>query len=135
MMSKKPYLIRALHEWISESGLTPYILVNATLPDCRVPEAYITPDGQIVLNIAGDVVDKLYLGNEAIECIARFSGIPTPIYIPIAAVMAIYSKEDNDGMLFADEAAPASAEKAKKQSKEKQRKEKSKSNPILKIVK
>ncbi len=105
MISNKPYLIRALYEWIADSGLTPYILVNAAFPGCHVPEAHVT-NGRIIFNIAFDVVKGLVLGNESIEFTARFSGVPKSIYVPIAAVGAIYAKENGEGMAFPEETPP-----------------------------
>jgi stringent starvation protein B len=102
MRSSRPYLVRALHEWISDNGLTPYLLVNATIPGCQLPETYVK-DGRIVFNTALDVVEDLVLDNEAINFTARFSGVPTHIYVPIEAVVAIYAKENGEGMAFSEE--------------------------------
>ena len=102
MISNKPYLVRALYEWISDNGWTPYVLVKATVPGCRVPPDHVK-NGRIILNIASDVVSKLVLGNEALEFTARFSGMPIDIYIPITAVAAIYAKENGEGMVFPEE--------------------------------
>lgn len=102
MISNKPYLIRALYEWVTDSELTPYILVNATVQGCQFPQEHVT-DGRIIFNIAFDVVEGLLLGNETIEFTARFSGVPTYICIPVAAVAAIYAKENGEGMAFPEE--------------------------------
>lgn len=99
MISNRPYLIRAFHEWITDNDWTPYILVNALVPGCQLPEAHVT-NGTIVFNIAHDVVEHLALGNKVIEFTARFSGVPTPIHLPVSAVTAIYAKENGEGMAF-----------------------------------
>ena len=100
MTSNKPYLIRAIYDWISDNLSTPYLLINTAILGCEVPEEYIANDKSIVLNIAGDVVEHLMLGNEDITFTARFSGMLTDIYIPIAAVAAIYTKESGEGLSF-----------------------------------
>ncbi len=102
MTSNKPYLIRAFYEWITDNQLTPYLVVKANVAGCQVPEEYVK-EGQITLNIAGHVVHGLALGNEAIEFKARFSGVPRQIYAPISAIMAIYAKENGQGMAFPEE--------------------------------
>lgn len=102
MTPNRPYLLRALYDWITDNQLTPYVLINATLPGCDVPQEHVK-EGQIVLNIAFDVVEDLLLGNEDVIFSARFSGVPRRIYVPIEAVVAIYAKENGEGMTFPDE--------------------------------
>lgn len=102
MTSSRPYLIRALYEWITDNGMTPHILVNANLPDVQVPQQHIH-EGRIVLNINPSAVQALRLGNDAVEFSARFGGISYSIYIPTAAVMAIYARENGQGMAFGEE--------------------------------
>jgi stringent starvation protein B len=122
MNSTKPYLIRAFYEWIADSDCTPHIVVNAETPGIIVPEDYVE-SGQIVLNIAMSAVRDLQLGNEAINFKARFGGVPHEIFIPIAAVTAIYARENGRGMVFTeednavDEQGDSSAEKEKGKSK------------------
>jgi len=94
----KPYLIRALHEWCTDNGYTPYILVNAGA-DTRVPRAYVR-DGQITLNISMLATQHLALDNEQITFAARFGGVTEHIYVPISAVRAIYARETGTGMGF-----------------------------------
>jgi stringent starvation protein B len=132
MTSNKPYLIRALYEWIADNGLTPYVLVNAALPGCRVPETHVT-NGRIIFNIAFDVVKGLVLGNEIIEFTARFSGVPTPISIPTASILAIYTKENGEGMAFPEEPIPLGEEESEVRKKPKASPAKGK--PNLTIVK
>ncbi len=99
MTPLKPYLIRSIYEWIVDNDLTPHLLVDATHPYAQVPEAFID-NGQIVLNIRPAAVQALSLGNEDIEFNARFSGRPMHIIAPVAAVLAIYAKENGRGMSF-----------------------------------
>ncbi|MBL8251310.1 MAG: ClpXP protease specificity-enhancing factor [Candidatus Competibacter sp.] len=100
--STRPYLIRALYEWIEDNGLTPHLLVNAELPGVEVPHQHIK-DGRIVLNINATAVRALRLGNERIEFNARFGGVARTVSIPIAAVLAIYARESGQGMAFVEE--------------------------------
>ncbi len=102
MTSNRPYLIRALYEWIEHNGLTPYLLVNAEFPGVEIPKQYVQ-DGHIVLNINAVAVRDLRLGNDWIEFNARFSGIARTVCIPMAAVLAIYARENGQGMSFSDE--------------------------------
>ncbi len=102
MTSMKPYLIRAMYEWMADNYLTPYIVVDAEEKGVEVPEAYIR-DGKIVLNIAMDAVRSLELGNEWISFSARFSGRAMMIHVPIKAVQVIYAKENGQGLPFPPE--------------------------------
>jgi stringent starvation protein B len=99
MTSNRPYLIRALYDWISDNGLTPYLLVDATRPEVRVPSSAVR-EGKVVLNIALRAVDQLDLGNERISFLARFSGVSYPVSVPVAAVEAIYAQENGQGMML-----------------------------------
>lgn len=99
MTSLKPYLIRSIYEWITDNSLTPYLLVNAELPDALVPLEFVE-DGRIVLNIRAEAVQGLSLANEAIEFNARFGGVARHIFVPIRAILAIYAKENGKGMVF-----------------------------------
>lgn len=103
MSSNRPYLLRALYEWVTDNGLTPYILVDATVPQVRVPPG-VAKDGKVVLNIAMRAVEKLEMGNEALTFSARFSGVSQYLYIPVVAIIAIYAQETGQGMMLpADE--------------------------------
>ncbi len=99
MLSNKPYLIRAFFEWISDSGCTPYVVINTLVPDCHVPKEFIQ-NGEIVFNISSQAVRELKLGNEILEFRASFSGIVRIISAPIASVLAIYAEENGQGMFF-----------------------------------
>lgn len=102
MTSSRPYLVRALYEWIVDNGNTPYLLVNASYEGVVVPQQYIQ-DGKIVLNIAASAVQNLELGNELVGFNARFSGKAMQVHVPIGAVLAIYAMENGKGMVFAEE--------------------------------
>jgi stringent starvation protein B len=96
--STKPYLIRALHEWCTDNGYTPHIVVTVDA-NTVVPRAHIH-DGQITLNIGSLATNRLTLGNEFIEFQARFSGVTEQIFVPVSAVSAIYARETGAGMGF-----------------------------------
>lgn len=99
MTSSKPYLVRAIYEWLADNGLTPYLLVDAMRPGVSVPERHVE-DGEIILNVAMQAVEGLELGLDAIAFDARFGGIAQSIYVPIHAVKAIYAFENGRGMVF-----------------------------------
>jgi stringent starvation protein B len=96
--STKPYLIRAIHEWCTDNGLTPYLAVSVT-QGVNVPMEHVR-DGEIVLNISMLATDKLALQNEAVSFQGRFSGRVHQVYVPIDNVAAIYAKETGSGMAF-----------------------------------
>lgn len=97
--STRPYLIRALHEWALDSGLTPQIAVDATQPGVQVPAGFVR-DGQIVLNIHPQSVHQLELGNDTISFFGRFGGKSEPVVIPVRAVLAVYARENGRGIQF-----------------------------------
>lgn len=99
MTSHRPYLVRALYEWILDNNCTPYILVNALEQGVEVPQNHVK-DGQIVLNISPVAVQGLLVANEGLEFNGRFGGIPTRVYVPTTAIMGIYAKENGQGMIF-----------------------------------
>ena len=105
--STRPYLVRALHEWCTDNGFTPYVAVKVDA-SVQVPREYVQ-GGEIVLNVSMDATSSLKLGNEFIEFKARFGGQPRDIMVPIHRVMAIYARENGQGMAFpvADEADAA----------------------------
>ncbi|PCI18979.1 MAG: ClpXP protease specificity-enhancing factor [Piscirickettsiaceae bacterium] len=99
MTPLKPYLIRALHQWILDNGYTPYILVDTNIEGVEVPTAYISDD-KIILNTHPDAISDWYLENDSISFSARFSGKTENLYVPINAVLATYAKENGKGMMF-----------------------------------
>jgi stringent starvation protein B len=96
--STRPYLLRALYEWCSDNGLTPYIAVHVD-ESTRVPVEYVD-GGEIVLNVAMDATSGLKLGNEFVEFRARFGGVARDIVVPVENVIAIYARETGQGMAF-----------------------------------
>jgi stringent starvation protein B len=99
MNSSRPYLLRALYEWIVDNNCTPYVVVNALREDVQIPRAYVK-DGQIVLNISPTAVVGLKLENDGLMFSARFAGVPMEVYAPMAAVLGIYARENGQGMIF-----------------------------------
>ena len=102
MNSSKPYITRALHEWITDNKLTPYIAVDATVPNTAVPQEHVK-DGQIILNISYDAVAVLNIANDRIEFDATFNQVRFQVYVPMAAIQAIYAQENGQGMAFEKE--------------------------------
>jgi len=105
MSSNRPYLLRAIYDWVTDNGLTPYILVDAMREGVDVPSQAVK-DGQVVLNIAMQAVADLELGNDRISFKARFSGISRDVFVPVSAVLAIYAQENGQGMMFPEDADP-----------------------------
>lgn len=102
MTSSKPYLVRAIYEWIVDNNLTPYVAVDTCIAETVVPREYIEND-QIVLDISPAATNNLVIGNDSLEFKARFGGVAHDIYIPIAAIMVVYAQENNRGMAFPPE--------------------------------
>jgi len=102
MTSSRPYLLRAIYEWIVDNDLTPYLLVNAEQEGVEVPVQYVEK-GKIVLNVSPRAVQALDLANERISFSARFAGRPMEVSVPVSAALAIYAKENGQGMIFTDE--------------------------------
>jgi stringent starvation protein B len=127
MTSQKPYLIRAIYDWLLDNQLTPYLLVSTLIDGVKVPEEYINDD-KIVLNIAPDAVQHFQADNQWISFSARFSGRGMELFIPIEAIQGIYGKENNEGMFFTDEEVPHPPASPKKTAPKKER-------PSLKLVK
>ncbi|MGD8829509.1 MAG: ClpXP protease specificity-enhancing factor [Pseudomonadales bacterium] len=96
---KRPYLLRALYDWIVDSDLTPYLLVGVDSDAVQVPREYVT-DGKIVLNVGPQAVRDLDLSNEEVTFSGRFGGRPFPIRLPMASILAVYAKETGEGMVF-----------------------------------
>ena len=106
MTTNRPYLLRALYEWITDNGMTPHVLVDAEVEGVDVPDHAIQK-GKVVLNIADGAAEHLVLDNQTIDFKARFSGKPYQISVPMDAVVAIYARENGQGMMFAqDEPTP-----------------------------
>lgn len=103
MTPSRPYLMRALNEWILDNHSTPYVLVDAGIQGVQVPEDYIN-NGQIVLNISPSAVQNLLINQDGLSFSARFGGVPMEVYVPIVAILAIYARENGQGMVFGSEA-------------------------------
>lgn len=111
MTSHRPYLLRALYEWIADNGMTPHLLVDATRPGVQVP-AHAVNDGRIVLNVAERAVSRLQMDNDLIRFSARFGGVSHAISVPVGAVLAIYSRETGQGMALPDDGLAGDAAEA-----------------------
>ncbi|MCL5974332.1 MAG: ClpXP protease specificity-enhancing factor [Gammaproteobacteria bacterium] len=105
MSSQRPYLIRAIYQWLLDNQCTPYLLVNTNHEGVVVPEQYIR-DARIVLNLAPDAISGLNMDNDWVSFSARFSGKAMDLFIPVIAIQAIYGKENNEGMFFPEEEPP-----------------------------
>jgi len=102
VLPKRPYLLRAMHEWISESGHTPHVIVDAGHSQAEVPRAYVK-EGKIVLNLSEGATQRLRLGNQEIEFDARFAGVIHHVRFPVSAVLGIYARETGEGMVFSEQ--------------------------------
>lgn len=139
LLSTKPYLVRALHEWCTDNNLTPHLLV-AVNAQTRVPMAYVK-DGEIVLNLNYSATKGLVMDNNAITFSARFGGASTNLYIPMSAVRGLFARENGQGMFFeiepeeevaADELVQTQGDESEVGVSDKQPKQQ---KPTLKIVK
>ena len=97
--STKPYLLRAIFEWTEDNGFTPQVLVNAEAAGAQVPINHVV-DGQIVLNISSSAVQLHVMDNECISFSARFGGVEQDIYLPIGSILAIFARENSQGIFF-----------------------------------
>ena len=99
MTSSRPYLVRALIDWIIDNGATPYLTIAANEPGVQVPSEHVK-DGKIVLNISGDAIRNFGLDNNTVSFDSRFSGQPFHVIAPVGAIIAVYAKETGQGMAF-----------------------------------
>lgn len=97
--SKRPYLVRAMHEWMGDNGHTPHIVIDAGVEGVTVPTEHIK-DGKIILNVSHSAAHNLKLTNAGVSFRARFSGVPFDVWVPVSSVMGIYAKETGQGMIF-----------------------------------
>ena len=111
MTSSRPYLVRAMYQWITDNGMTPHLLVDVSVDNVQVPAEHIQ-NGKIILNIAPMAISSLVLGDEEITFSARFSGQPMGIYIPVEAVLAVYTKENGQGMMFSEDDGAISSDES-----------------------
>ena len=126
--SKRPYLIRAMHEWMGDNGHTPHIVVDASVDGVTVPREHVK-DGKIILNISETAAHNLKLTNDAVSFRARFSGVPFDVWVPMKSVLGIYARETGQGMIFSHD-SDSSEQKVGGSDIES-----SKSRPHLKVVK
>jgi len=132
--TNKPYLLRAIYEWIVDNGGTPHIVLFAENPSVSVPQQYVE-NGKIVLNISPTAAQNLLIDNDGVSFSARFGGKPFTIFSPIGAVMALYASENNEGLSFEPEDdAPSESPKLESVSGD-SKKKKSGKRPTLKVVK
>jgi len=103
--SRRPYLLRAMHEWITDSEQTPHLVVDAAIEGVEVPRQYVQ-GGKIILNVSHNATSGLNLGNEGVVFRARFGAVTYDVSVPIAAVLGIYARETGQGMIFSDADAP-----------------------------
>ena len=101
-LPKRPFLLRAMHQWISECGHTPHVIVDAGREGAEVPRAYVK-EGKIVLNLSEGATQRLRLGNDEIEFDARFAGVIHHVRFPVSAVLGIYARETGEGMVFSEQ--------------------------------
>ena len=101
-LPKRPFLLRAMHQWIAECGHTPHVIVDAAREGAEVPRAY-GKDGKIVLNLSEGATQRLHMGNEDVEFDARFAGVIHHVRFPVSAVLGIYARETGEGMVFSEQ--------------------------------
>ncbi|MGA9854442.1 MAG: ClpXP protease specificity-enhancing factor [Gammaproteobacteria bacterium] len=135
MLSRKPYLLRAMHQWIVDSGHTPHIVVDVGIAGVVAPSSY-AKDGKLVLNVSYDATQKLDLAAGHVDFAARFAGVSQHVHVPMDAVLAIYAYETGQGMIFepkddTDSSSPSSS----KSSAAKSTKPGGAKKPSLKVVK
>ena len=128
MNSSRPYIMRALYEWIVDNDFTPYILVDAAMADVMVPQQFVK-ENQIVLNISPDAVVDLSISNQAVAFNGRFGGVATDVFVPISAVVGIYARENGQGMVFDPEEVVSPSDDSPPEPDKPERR------PSLKIVK
>ena len=102
MKSSRPYLVRALYDWIVDNGCTPFVLVDAHCSGVEVPQQYVK-NGQIVLNVSPGAVANLLMSNDDLRFRGRFGGVPVEIVAPMASILGIYARENGQGMVFEPE--------------------------------
>lgn len=106
MTSSKPYMIRALYDWIVDNNCTPHVVVDAHSAGVMVPQQYVNKNGEIVLNIAPGAVQELSIESDAVSFSARFGGVSHDIYAPCNSILGIYARENGRGMMFEAELDP-----------------------------
>ena len=108
-LSRRPYLLRAMFDWMIDSGFTPHLIVDATWEAVQVPVAFVK-EGRIVLNVSPGATQSFLIGAEAVDFNARFGGVSHRVHVPIDAVLGIYARETGQGMVFSEDSATPPAE-------------------------
>ncbi|WP_028469792.1 ClpXP protease specificity-enhancing factor [Neptunomonas japonica] len=134
MKPSRPYLIKALQEWLLDNDCTPHLAVDVAVKGVMVPEQFIS-DGQIVLNISPSAVQEFLIDDEAISFNARFGGVPMNVYVPMAAVLAVYARENGAGMGFGMEPGADFYELEQEEELKPEPPKTSGGRPTLKVVK
>ncbi len=106
--SQRPYLLRAMHEWMVDSAHTPHVIVDATVSGVAVPASFVQ-DGKIVLNLGMEAANALSLGNESVDFVGRFGGVVHEVHVPVGAILCIYARETGQGMVFGEPEPPPPA--------------------------
>jgi stringent starvation protein B len=109
LKSQRPYLLRAMHEWIVDNAQTPHVIVDATQPGVAVPISFVQ-EGKIVLNLSMEAANGLALGNERVEFQGRFGGVVHEVCVPVGAILCIYARETGQGMVFGEPEPPPAAD-------------------------
>lgn len=134
MTPNRPYLIRALREWIMDNDMTPHLLVDANMEGVVVPQQHVD-DGKIILNTSPNAIDDLEMGDQWILFSARFSGSLFHIELPILSVLAVYARENGRGMVFPDEPDESNSMSQDGRPPPEEEKKESKGKPHLKVIK
>ncbi|HWZ62294.1 MAG TPA: ClpXP protease specificity-enhancing factor [Steroidobacteraceae bacterium] len=101
-LPKRPYLLRAMHQWITDCGHTPHVIVDAGFDGAELPRAYVK-EGKIVLNLSESATQRLRLGSDEVEFDARFAGVVHHVRFPVSAVLGVYARETGEGMVFSEQ--------------------------------
>jgi len=101
-ISRRPYLLRAMHQWMTDSGFTPHMIVSADAAEAQLPRAYAR-DGKIVLNVSYSATQRLDIGNDWVGFEARFAGVVQHVRFPVSAVLGVYARETGEGMVFSEQ--------------------------------
>jgi stringent starvation protein B len=133
--SSRPYLLRAMHEWISDCNQTPHLVVNASIAGVEVPRQYVRQGGKIILNVSNSATSGLTLGNDFVRFRARFGAATYDVVVPIAAVVGVYARETNQGMMFSDVDTPPPESPPTPPEPPTNGSEGKRSKPTLKVVK
>jgi stringent starvation protein B len=132
--SRRPYLLRAMHEWISDSNQTPHIVVDASLEGVEVPRQYVQ-GGKIILNVSSNATSMLSLGNDLVRFRARFGAATYDVSVPIVAVLGIYARETGQGMIFSEADTPPQPPAPPSEPAPTTTTENKRAKPTLKVIK